>query len=266
MNKNLKIYERVLSLYNSKKFKEVEDFYELLVNEHSKDSKLLNILASSLVQNKEYMKAIEVFNKLLVIDPNQQHINLNLGNLHRLIGNQDQAAEHLLKEVSLNENNYAPHYNLALLYEAKKETLNAINHYEESLKKLTDEHKNLTEEIGNKYIRYLISVGKNADALVATKELILKLPDSEILLGLLGNLYTWAGNYTLAIDQYYKALKINKNNKTIKYDLSICLRHLGKLNEAIDLLKDLNYLNSRALYIENLFLDGQKEEFINQLD
>ena len=265
MNKNVKIYEKILDLYNNKQFKKVEEYFEQIISKYSRDLPLLNILASSLIHSNNYIKALEVYKKILLISPDYPNINLNLGNLCRLIGDKNEAIRYLLKEVSLNGHNFATHYNLALSYEAKKESINAINHYEQSLKKLTIQQKDLINEIGEKYIKYLISLGKNSEALSVTKELIIRCTESDVLLGLLGNLYTWKGEHTLAIEQYYKALKINEKNKTIKYDLSFCLRRVGRLSEAIEVLKDLNYLNSRAFYIENLFLDNKKEEFIFQL-
>ncbi len=265
MNETNKIYETILGLYNNRRFKEVEKFYEVIISEHSDNSKLLNILASSFIQNQEYIKAIDIFERLIILVPEQQNINLNLGNLYRLTGNADKAIDQLSKALNLGDNNFASHYNLALAYQSIQEFENSINHYEESLNKLTIHQKELTEEVGKKYLEYLISLGKTTKALSKAKELILKCPKSDTLLGLLGNLYAWKGDITLAIDQYYKALKINKNNKSIKYDLSFCLRKKDRLNDAIDILRDLNYLNSRAFYIENLFLNNQKDEFINKL-
>ncbi len=266
MSTDLKISNKIINCYKNKEFIKVLEFSDLILKDYSEDIELLNILLNSAIQEKNFLHAVNVCEQIINIAPEQPNINLNLGNLYRLIGNYDKAIRHLEIESNYNSNNFPIFYNLALAYDANNDLDNAEKNYKIALDLIPVENKAIFEEVVENYLKCIMNMGKNKDAFIIAKELILKHPESEILLGLLGNFYGQFDENDKSIECYEKALRINNENKKIKYDLSFGLKKVGRIEDAIKILENLNYLGSRAFYIENLFLTGRKEEFLDNLD
>ncbi len=266
MQESSKNLSNITTLYNAGEYKKVIDFIDPIKNEYSKNKQILNILGASLINEKLYDRAIDIFLKIKNISPNEPFINLNIGNLYRLNGNLDLAIEFFEKEIDLAPNNFHPYFNISLALISQNKLPEAIINLKNALDRISTQDHSLINEIGDKYISSLINIGKLEEAMDESKKLLLKFPDSSSITWKLGNLYRRKESNHEAIECYKKALLLDDNNKAIKFDLAIALKAVGKLEESTLILKDLNFKNSQGYYIVNLFHLGQKEKLLEAID
>lgn len=85
-------------------------------------------------QNKEYEKALELFEKAVKVDDQFAFAWDNIGVCNRYLGNYDKAINAYEKSIKINPNGLMPLQNLAIVYSYKKEYENAIKTYEKLAK------------------------------------------------------------------------------------------------------------------------------------
>ena len=266
MSEELKISEKISHLYQNEEYKKITGFFNEIIANSTKDLHLLNILGISLIKEESFSKALEVFEKIYEINPDHPHIKINLGNLCRLSGRFDKAIEYFNLEIQEDSESFASFYNLSLVYEEKNDSYLALKNLNKIIDKVPTQHAQLIDDIGPKYINHLINLGKNKEAYTKNQELLEKYPNSVELLAKQANLCAWEDDSETAIKYYKKALSLNENNDAIKYDLSFSLKKAGREKEVLNILKDVNYKDSRAVYIETLFSLELKDEFLKELD
>ena len=266
MSEELKISEKINHLYQNEEYKKITGFFDEIIANSTKDLHLLNILGISLIKEGNYSKALEVFEKIYEINPDHLNIKVNLGNLCRLSGKFDRAIEYFNLEIQEDPESFASFYNLSLVYDEKNDSYLALKNLNKIIDKIPIQHAQLLEDIGPRYVQHLINLGKNEEAYEKNQEFLQKYPNSIKLLFKQANLCAWKDDNEAAIKYYKKALSLNENNDEIKYDLSFSLKKVGRGKEVLNILKDLNYKDSRAFYIETLFLQELKDEFLKELD
>lgn len=261
-----KLYSQSLELYQKEKFKDIVQQYDVLIKNFQKDITILNILGLSLVNEKEFLKATNVFEKIKLVDPIHPNINANLGNLYRLTSQYDKSIKCLIEAIQSNPNNFNSYYNIALAYYSSGNIILSLRNFELSLNYVNEESIKIINDICKTYLGILIDIGKTDEAFKIGKDLLKKFPDSSIINYKLANLYSWRNQYSKSINLYREALKFDPNNKSIKFDLALSLKKEGIYEECLSILKDLDFQQSKAVYIETLFQLGEKKDFLRELD
>ena len=265
MTKSKEIYYKISELYKKGKYSEINKINELLDDNLKNDKAILNILGTSLIHEKSYYKAIEIFQKIKSINPKDSTVKINLGNLYRLTGQYELALKFFNDFAQSNEDNYQVYYNLALTYITIGKIDLAIENFDLSLKYISLENKILINQICEQYIGNLINLGLNDKAIEISNKLILKFPNSLILNWRLANLYTWSNKEDMAVKFYKKAMNIEPQNEPLKFDFAIWCKKNGKNDDAIDLFRGLKFGQSRAHYILTLFQLDRHDEFQDEI-
>lgn len=124
----------------------------------------------------------------------------------------------------------------------------------------TSERNPLRKELIKEYLRHKLY----EDALVEIKKLSIYYPESEDLYLFQGNYYYLINEISTAIDNYNRALRKNKNNFYIYYNLSLCYEKLKQLDRAIDYASESIKINpyylSALIQLGDLY--SEKKEFI----
>ena len=237
-----------------------------IAKKYPEDTEILNFIGILYTKNKLYDKALDVFHTINNINPNQYNICVNIGNLHRLMKHYSNAEDFLTQAVSIDSQQFQAHYNLALLYVSIKISEKAKQSYRLAIENIPQEQVTQAILINNEFIHFLIKSGQLQNAKQIADKCMNKYPTSPIFFHKAGNLAAMGKDFKLAASYYEKALEINPNDKDIKYNLFFALKEIGKLNEAISLIKDLNHRDSKAYYIDLLFRAERKEEFYGALN
>ena len=265
MIKPKKNYERILELYKNGKYSEINMIYDLSKNDFKSNTKILNILGISLIHEKSYDKAIDVFEKIAAINPKDNNVKINLGNLYRLTGQFELALKFFDNYQKTNKKSYQVYYNLALTHIELGNNELAKKNFSLSLDCAPSDDTNLINQICEYYIKTLIDSGQNDTAFEVCNHLIIKFPKSYILYWRLANLSTWSNKEEKAQNFYKKAMDIEPYNQALKFDFAIWCKKNGKNNDAIEILKGLDLSQARAHYILTLFQLGKNSEFQEQL-
>jgi tetratricopeptide (TPR) repeat protein len=86
------------------------------------------------LENKEYDKAILLFNKALSIDSNYFYSNFNLGKVYCYKGLDEEAYKRFKKALEIDPKRFEPHYYLGFIYGKRREYDKAIKELETVLK------------------------------------------------------------------------------------------------------------------------------------
>lgn len=127
------------------------------------------------------------------------------------------------------------------------------------------EHKNiyLSESIciGLSYISF--NSGKNSNARKRLVKYVTKFPNSYYAHRLLAKIYESEGKDEEAIDEYVRAVELNKKDYDSYYEISFLLNKIGKIDESEEMLKNL--LGKKPDYFKASILLGNilydKEQF-----
>ncbi len=253
-------------LFQNGKFSIVNSNFDLIKKHHKNDLNLLSILGVSLIKENLYENAIEIYLILKSLKPNDKNIISNIGNLYRLIGKYDLSIKYFKESLELDTKNYNVLYNLALSYSSIDNFQNALDYYMMALRHISNDQEELVNEISGNYLSLLIKQGANKQAVEVGNDLLKRFPNSYIIKWKLANLYVWSNEYSKATKLYKRALEIQPGNAAIKYDIAMLNNKIGKNNEAINILRDLNFGDSRSHYILGLFQTGKKDEFLYELN
>ncbi len=220
--------QKILELYNKKKYQDVIKFGEKLIKKKSNDTQLIYLLGLSSINLQKFLNAEKYFEKLLTLkktheiyyiygnvlknlkkyseasasfekaielNPNFSEAFNNLGNIKKSLNKPDKAIECFKMAIKLKDNNIEALFNLASIYQENNKFEDLIKIY----KKLLQFDKNHIKTLYNLGSAYLflgnISEGKNYF------EKVLKLDQSNIP----------------SFRNYVSVTKIDKNDKLFKH-------------------------------------------------
>jgi len=182
-------------------------------------------------QLKEYDQAITCFNKAIAIDTTNASYFAQLSYCYFFKERYDSSLYYSLKAISYDNENYQYYTNLALSYQKLDSTDRLVDVY----KKMIDLHD--PGEIANLYTRIAAvysSKGHNSEAISAYKTALAIIPSNPIALFFLGSLSQQAGNISAARWAYEEYLQVtmsdSSENATRKYVKSV-LKELKNKNK-----------------------------------
>ena len=157
-------------------------------------------------QNGEYHDALNLYQELLIINPNIAALHNNIGLIHIEFNKKQLALQCFLTAINIDGNFVEAHNNLGILYEEQGDFNKAISHCQTAIK--------IKPDFSNAYINLGSSfdeIGKRDLAIESYKKSIELDPNSVESYNNLGSIFRYSGDYEKAIKYYQKAIQINKN-------------------------------------------------------
>lgn len=292
------IYQNLNNLLKRKDFESLKKKTTNYLQEYKDDIGLLEFLAVSLTNLKEWENAIAIYLKLLTVNSNSITINISLARLYDLLERYVDANIYylnclrldnnfLLKMeygvfltkykkysealiifnecIDLDQNNFLPYFEIGNLFLKDKKFINAINYYKQSIEK----NKNFYKSYSNMAAAYN-HLGRTKDAIVFYKKSIEV--DSSIFLNYsnLGLVLQSQGDFAEAIENFNKALLLNPNDGETHRYLSVSQKytkdhpHIQKMIEILKNTHDdknrisLNFALAKAMEDSGLYEQASK--------
>jgi len=98
------------------------------------DSNTLNFLGLAYKHENDYVKAKEIFEEAIRLDPDDPDLWANLGPVYKILGDIDESIECYKKALDLNREHVVSWNNLGAAYSSKNMTTEAIRCYENAMK------------------------------------------------------------------------------------------------------------------------------------
>tara|TARA_Y100000589_G_scaffold25004_1_gene20720 strand:- start:3170 stop:4468 length:1299 start_codon:yes stop_codon:yes gene_type:complete len=217
---------RLLDLYNKKKFEKAITSGLSLTKVYPKNPIIFNIIGLSYMNIKQYSEALSIFDELIKKIPDNAEAYINIGIIHRIFGQQDKAIEFYDKSLKINPKSYNAYLN-------KGNILKDLEEFE------------LSQEC---YIKAISLKEKPFEAY-----------------NNLGTLFEKKNQYKFAIKNYLNAIETNPSFIDAYRNLIRLYDDLDKEKEAIRFIEKLLTLtpNDKALSHKLLSLKGEKESPYN---
>jgi len=114
-------------------YKDSIKYYKIGINQNPTCIDLYNDLGIALLQSNQKEKAIEILDKALSVDSNNENILINLGNLYQENNTFDKAVLCFQKAIKINDNNYIAYNNLGNVFSRMRDHRKAIKYYKQSI-------------------------------------------------------------------------------------------------------------------------------------
>ena len=285
----------------SKAMKPLKDY--LLQN--MEDFKTMTVIGDVFLKVNRYPEAIDIYNRLIDIEPNNEGFYYNIANSYYRLNDFDNALDYYLRITDLNEESYNIFIDIGIIFNKK----NMFQKAEIYLLKALDcgyPNKNLLMQLGiayggqRKFLQSLVAfkeaqkfsledpiihyqigiIYKELEIFdLAAKSFIFYLDSNkkdEITLSLIGECYLNMNNYEKAIQFFEKVYKLNNNYSSL-FNIGKCYEKSGDLKNAAKFFKNVikknpDHVKSREKLIPiykklNKFREARKEcEIIYMLD
>ncbi|MFA6981371.1 MAG: tetratricopeptide repeat protein [Ignavibacteriaceae bacterium] len=178
-------------------------------------------------EQKEYLKAIEAYQEAIRLDDNDSFSWYGLGNVHYEQKEYLKAIEAYQKAIQLDDKYSSPWYGIGNVYYKQKEHLKAIEAYQKSIK-LDANEADQWNGLGNAYAGQ-----KEYQKAIEAYQKAIKL-DGKYFFAWhgLGNLYFDQKDFQKAIDSYLNVIKINNEIPGSQYNLGLVYRQQHDLVNA----------------------------------
>jgi len=194
---------------------------------NKKDLNAISQKVNSLIEQEDFEKAIEFLNILIIEDPNNYFLKMNLGACYKKTGNFKKALDIYNSAEELPEKDSELYYNIGNLYFSMKDYKESINFYDMAIK----DNSNHSKSYINK-----------ASALFMLKKY---LESYKLLINFYGKFAEdFSANYTIAGNLAYlgkmkdtlpyidKCLSKDPNNVDLRRLMAIVYGHMGWINES----------------------------------
>jgi tetratricopeptide (TPR) repeat protein len=214
--KYLKEYENAIELYNLQKFEESALTFCNILKRGLKDENIYRLALSSLIQLKNYEKAIEIFNEFNLLGELNSEDYVNAGLAYSQINQHNKALEYYDKSLELDPKNIYSINN-------KGYTLSLLNKFDEAIL-LFDKAIEIDNEFAYSYNNRGLAKIKTGRIEEGLKEI----------------------NHSLILD---------KNNSYGYRNLGIYFLDIGNNEKALELFKQAKALNNSTHLIDELILE-----------
>jgi len=174
-------------------------------------------------------EAIEHYQRVLELEPDNLSALINLGAAHRQTGALENAETSLRRAVEINPNHGGTHYNLGNTLKDMGRLEDAANSFRRAVQldpELAAAHNNLGDALS--------SLGQTDRAVECYQQALQVSPDNPDALNNLGNAYKRLGNFPDAITCLEKAATLAPGNPEMRNNLGSALRDSGHHSEAVD--------------------------------
>jgi Flp pilus assembly protein TadD len=153
---------------------------------------ILELLGLAFIKQVKYNEAIEIYEKVLELDQQNQDAINNLAYSYSNLGKREKAIDLLKQGIELNPTKDSYWYHLAIQYKEQKNYEKAFSVYKEAL--------SLIEDSADLYYHYAVTLGEY-------------------------------GDFQLALEKYEKALELNPSHAPSHWNHSLLLLLTGKYHE-----------------------------------
>lgn len=203
------------ALFAEKEFDKAVEIYQLLFRDNPKSDSYAIYCGNCFDEMGEKETAIEYYNAALKINRNSESALLNLSTIYYELKNYEKSEEFALKTLKINDNNVVAWQNLANIAFCNTNYGKALEYYQ-----------NMYDRNNNSYIAMIniantyYYLGKYVLALEFAKKSLAKHPSSMTALILAGNSLNALGRPEKAIDMYLSAYEIDEKNPDLLNYLS----------------------------------------------
>ena len=213
-------------------------------------------------QKGELNKAIQIYNRILEVDENNEYAHHFVGRLFGQLGDASKAIYHLEKALSIQPGLSDAYCDLGNVYNGQKMYKDAIQNYMRSISQSPDNalaYNNLG--LAFKSIDNMKKAVDNLNKAINIK------PDFYFSYFNLGLIEADQGHYDNARDYFQLALHYNENYSEAYYNLGLTLQHQGKYQDAESHIRnavtlDPDFVNARSNLGVILSDQGKYEEAI----
>lgn len=148
-----KTISQITGLIKTNEYDEAITLLKKIIETDSRNELALGLLASVYAEINMDNKSIELYQKILKINPNNPLARYHLGMIHFANNQFDEAIDIWLASVT-DEKNFVLHYYLGLAYMQKQQEENARPMFEKAKQYMPDNHplyKDLIESLGNQH-------------------------------------------------------------------------------------------------------------------
>ncbi len=205
--------------YFPKKSSELKNRFQELIKEGrlkealkltgKEDCKLLNDLGVKFAKKKDRI-ALEIFEKIIQLDPNNAIVYYNRGKLYRDLNENGNAVEDYHKSIELDPNNAEAYYNCGNANLSLKQYHDAIMDYQKAIK-IEPNNATAYYYCGNSYLNL-----KQYHEAIGNYRMAIKLdPNNAMAHYNCGNAHFNLNQYSEAICDYQMAIKLNPDYHTV---------------------------------------------------
>ena len=286
---------KIIKLYQQKKFKEALAIGKVLFNSNPNDFTLCNVLGAIYSMLLDPNMAIKFYEKSIKINPHFAASYSNLGACYRGMKNYPLAIENYNKAIEINPSFCEAYNNLGLVYKDLEDFQNSIKFFESAIiinKKYVSAHNNLglmyqkvkkfNEALHcfDKAIRLQtnyfeaytnrgnvkVDLGSFESALVDFNFALEMQPNSAETYNCMGSCYQNMGKLQTARKNFKKAIDINPNFSDAYNNLAVVSEYLMDHENAIIFFKKAielndNNHNAKTFLSYHYFLAGDYEKF-----
>jgi len=210
---------------------------------HSYEAKDQYILGNWYVQVGMYERAIDVYKKVIKLEPNFARAHHNLGFAYYKVGDFDEARRDLQTAINLNPQNAYFHYTLGLLLHDYPEFEEAIDSFSQAIS-LNPEYIEALYERGILYdkLKHFKEAKKDFETILQIRS---NFQDARHNIGII---YIKLKQWDKAEETFLQCLEFDSNDADVFYHLGgIYLGSSGDIQRAIDSLENAVYLSPTHL-------------------
>ncbi len=124
-----KIIEKIIFLFNKKKYLEALDLSDKITNEYPNSILINNITGVIHTELKNYTLAKNLFNKVVNLNPKYNDGFYNLANIYNKLGEEDNAIKNYEKVIELDKSYYKAYNNLGNIFRKRNLNKKALEYY-----------------------------------------------------------------------------------------------------------------------------------------
>ena len=216
-------------LYNQGQFSAAVEKAEVLTKQYPEAFIFWNILGASAAKIDLLDKAIDAFNKAILLKPDCADAYNNIGNVLKRQGKLDEAIESYKQSISLKPDYADSYYNMGNALQDKGKMEEAIESYNKVLI-LNPDHALACNNMGNA----LKDQFKLDKAIEAYNKAISLKPDYAEAYSNMGVAVKIQGDLKRAIDVQKKCISLNPDHAEAHQNLCFTLLNSGKIREGLD--------------------------------
>ncbi len=200
-------------------------------------------------KNKEYEKAINLFEEALKIENNHAQPYFNIGLCYALLQNPDKAKEYYRKAIKQNPKYTKAMLHLAGLLKKAGEKNESMSYYQ-----LAVEQEPLSFEAQREYARLLHEQNNFEEAEHHFAKAVHLRPENPHLRLEWANTLNVLSQFEKALEQYYRIYAALPNSPSVQYNIAYTLKRIDRIKPAIELYKKV--LEQKPDYAEAHFSLG----------
>lgn len=209
-------------LFGEKEYQRAMEIYQVLLENNPKAEKYVISIGNcyDALGNKE--KALEYYQQALKLNKGSEAASLNLSTLHYELGNYKEASEYARQTLKINEKNMAALQNLANIAFCQADYEGALSYYQKMYENNNNSYIAMVN-MANTY--YLLE--KYVLAIEFARKSLERHPSSLIAHIIAGNSLLVVGKYEKAIDELLRAYELDDKNTEVVNALSDAYRQVN---------------------------------------